>query len=120
MSADLYRIVFDGELVPDIPADTVRSNLARLFKSDAAKVERLFSHAPVNIKRDLSAVEADRYIQALLRAGARARKEPDAKNGMTLSPPRSSSAPPKVLDAIAPTRARKIPKPIPAARHDAG
>lgn len=97
MSADLYRIVFDGELVPDIPADTVRSNLARLFKSDAAKVERLFSHAPVNIKRDLSAVEADRYLQALLRAGARARKEPEAKNGMTLSliddaPPQASAA----------------------------
>ena len=85
MSADLYRIVFDGELVPGIPAHTVRSNLARLFKSDAAKVERLFSHAPVNIKRDLSAVEADRYLQALLRAGARARKEPEAKNGTTLS-----------------------------------
>ncbi|AHL74107.1 membrane protein [Stutzerimonas stutzeri] len=85
MSAEHYRIVFDGELVPGMSADTVRNNLARLFKSDADKVERLFSHGPVNIKRDLSALEADRYLQALLRAGARARKEPEASRGLTLS-----------------------------------
>lgn len=85
MSADQYRIVFDGELVPGMSPDAVRSNLARLFKSDIDKIERLFRQGPVNIKRDLSALEADRYLQALLRAGARARKEPEASKGMTLS-----------------------------------
>ncbi|KJH84268.1 DUF805 domain-containing protein [Stutzerimonas stutzeri] len=85
MSADHYRIVFDGELEPGMSADTVKSNLARLFKSDADKVERLFSRGSVNIKRNLSALEADRYLEALLRAGARARKEPEASKGLTLS-----------------------------------
>lgn len=85
MSADQYRIVFDGELVPGMSHEAVRSNLARLFKSDADKVDRLFGRGPVNIKRELSALEADRYLQALQRAGAQARKEPEATKGITLS-----------------------------------
>jgi uncharacterized membrane protein YhaH (DUF805 family) len=85
MSAEQYRIVFDGELAPGMSADAVRSNLARLFKSDSAKIDRLFGNGPVNIKRDLSAPEADRYMQALERAGALARKELEAGKEITLT-----------------------------------
>lgn len=77
MSAEQYRIVFDGELVPGMALDAVKRNLTRLFKSDAAQIERLFGRGPVNIKRDLNAEQADRYLQALQLAGARARKEPE-------------------------------------------
>lgn len=93
MSTDQYRIVFDGELVPGVSPDAVRSNLARLFKSDSAKVERLFGQGPVTIKRDLSALEADRYMQAFQRAGARVRREPEARKGITLSLADSASMP---------------------------
>lgn len=85
MSAEQYRVVFDGELVPGMPVDAVRSNLAKLFKSDSSKVDQLFNNGPVNIKRDLGAAEADRYIQALERAGARARKELEAPQGIVLT-----------------------------------
>jgi uncharacterized membrane protein YhaH (DUF805 family)/DNA-directed RNA polymerase subunit RPC12/RpoP len=85
MSADQYRIVFDGELEPGVSQDAVKSNLARLFKSDASKVERLFGYGPVNIKHDLNEHEAERYLQALQRAGALARKEPEARKDMALS-----------------------------------
>ena len=85
MSAEQYRIVFDGELAPGMSADAVRSNLAKLFKSDSAKVDRLFGNGPVNIKRDLSASEADRYMRALERAGALARKELEAGKEITLT-----------------------------------
>ncbi|MFL9813341.1 DUF805 domain-containing protein [Stutzerimonas sp. VN223-3] len=77
MTFDLYKIVFDGELVPGMAADVVKDNLIRLFNSDTRKIERLFGHGPVNIKRDLSGPEADKYLQALHRAGAKARKEPE-------------------------------------------
>lgn len=98
MSADQYRIVFDGELVPGVAPDTAKSNLTRLFKCDAGKIERLFGHGSVHIKRDLSAPEADRYLQALQRAGVQARKEPEAAKGITLAiaeyaPAPSSEAP---------------------------
>lgn len=77
MSSDQYKIVFDGELMPGMAADAVKSNLIRLFKSDTRSIERLFGHGPVNIKRDLSSPGADRYLQALHHAGAKARKEPE-------------------------------------------
>jgi uncharacterized membrane protein YhaH (DUF805 family) len=85
MSTDQFRIVFDGELVPGVSPDTAKSNLTRLFKSDADKVERLFGRGSVHIKRNLSAPEADRYVQALQRAGIQARKEPEAAKGLTLT-----------------------------------
>ncbi|WP_417777841.1 DUF805 domain-containing protein [Stutzerimonas xanthomarina] len=85
MSADQYRIVFDGELVAGVSPDTAKSNLIRLFKCDAGKIERLFGHGSVQIKRDLSAREADRYLQALHRAGVHARKEPESAKGFTLA-----------------------------------
>lgn len=63
MSANQYRIVFDGELVPDVPLETVKANLAQLFKSDVAQIERLFGNGTVNIKRDLGEAAAKRYIR---------------------------------------------------------
>lgn len=80
-----YRIVFDGKLVQGMPLETVKANLARLFKSDAAKVERLFDNGLVHIKRDLGEDEAERYLQALRRAGAQARKEPEEEQQFSLS-----------------------------------
>jgi len=65
--------------------DSVKSNLAILFNCDVSKVERLFGHGLVDIKRGLSAPDADRYLQALQRAGALAHKEPEAPKGFSLS-----------------------------------
>ena len=75
MDSARYRIVFDGALMPGMTAEAVKDNLARLFKTDRAKVDRLFDNTPVNIKQKLSAAEADKYLQAIRQAGAEARKE---------------------------------------------
>ncbi|BFN26946.1 hypothetical protein PSCT_02223 [Pseudomonas sp. SCT] len=72
-----FKIVFNGELMPDMPVETVKSNLARLFKTDASKVERLFGGQDAVIKTRLSQQDADKYLAALHRAGAKARKEPE-------------------------------------------
>lgn len=85
MSADQYRIVFDGELLPGVSLDTAKNNLTQLFKCDASKVERLFGHGSVPLKRELSAPEADRYLQALQRAGVQARKEAEPTKGIALT-----------------------------------
>lgn len=79
MQVTQYRIVFDGELEPGMLAETVKANLAKLFKSDLQKIEQLFGQGPVNIKRDLSEAEADKYLRVLQAAGAKARKEPEAR-----------------------------------------
>ncbi|MFV0455101.1 MAG: DUF805 domain-containing protein [Pseudomonas sp.] len=85
MESNRYRIVFDGTLLPGMTLDSVKENLARLFKTDREKVDQLFTRGPLNIKRELTASEADRYLQALRQAGAEARKEAEPGSAPTLS-----------------------------------
>ncbi|MDX5373468.1 MAG: DUF805 domain-containing protein [Pseudomonadaceae bacterium] len=84
MSEARYKIVFDGRLMPDMALETVKENLARLFKSDQSRIEALFSGEPVALKRDLPEAEADKYLAALQRAGALVRKEQDLASGLSL------------------------------------
>lgn len=75
MSKTRYKIVFDGTLLPGVEKSTAQLNLAELFKSDAAAVERLFSGQRVELKRDLTQADAQRYLEALKNAGIDARIE---------------------------------------------
>ena len=84
MSDARYKIVFEGELMPGAALETVKENLAKLFKSDASKIDSLFGGRPVALKRDLEEVEADKYLAALQRAGAQVRKEQDLAAGFSL------------------------------------
>lgn len=70
-----YKIIFDGQLMPDMALETVKENLARLFKSEQSRIDALFSGSAVALKRDLAEAEADKYLAALQKAGARVRKE---------------------------------------------
>lgn len=84
MTQARFKIVFDGELMPEVALETAKDNLARLFKSDRARINSLFSGSPIAIKRDLHESEADQYLAALQRAGAKARKEPDLAASLSL------------------------------------
>ncbi|BAO64907.1 DUF805 domain-containing protein [Pseudomonas protegens] len=112
MSETRYKIVFDGTLLPGVEKATAQLNLAELFKSDAAAVERLFSGQQVELKRDLTQADAQRYLEALKNAGIDARIESEQALKLDLDAvtptPRASSlsespyAPPQaaVGDAI--------------------
>ncbi|WP_342243985.1 DUF805 domain-containing protein [Pseudomonas sp. OTU5201] len=102
MTEARYKIVFDGEPMPGVALDTVKENLARLFKSDTSKIDSLFGGRSVALKRDLVEAEADKYLAALQRAGAKVRKEHDLAAGLSLaatdnhpepSPPAAEAAP---------------------------
>ena len=84
MTQARFKIVFNGELMPDISLETAKENLARLFKSDHTRINSLFNGATVDIKRDLSENEADQYLKALQGAGAKVRKEPDLAASLSL------------------------------------
>lgn len=84
MSQARFKIVFSGELMPAAQLDEVKANLARLFKSDSAKIESLFSGNPVALKRDLAEDEAEKYLAALQRAGAKVYKEADLAASLSL------------------------------------
>lgn len=75
MTEARFKIVFEGEVLPDVSLDTAKDNLARLFKSERAKVEGLFSGASVVLKRDLPDSQAEKYLSALHNAGIRAHKQ---------------------------------------------
>ncbi|PNG62061.1 hypothetical protein SC81_23165, partial [Vibrio vulnificus] len=55
-----FKIVFSGELMPDASLETVKDNLARLFKSEPGKIDALFGGRPVVLKRELPEAEAER------------------------------------------------------------
>jgi hypothetical protein len=66
-----HSIVFKGEVRQGLTGEEVRSNLARLFKLEpGAQIDRLFSGRPVTLKKGLSAEQAQKYADGLLRAGA--------------------------------------------------
>lgn len=68
----LFEIVFSGDTVPGVPAEQVRSNLARLFQADENRVAMLFSGRRLVLKNNLDAAAAEKYRATLERAGARA------------------------------------------------
>ncbi len=84
MSEARFKIVFAGELMPGASLDSVKDNLARLFKSDLNKVELLFSGKPTALKRELSEGEADKYLAALRNAGALVHKQSDLAASLSL------------------------------------
>ncbi|KAA8712453.1 DUF805 domain-containing protein [Pseudomonas cannabina] len=84
MTDTLFKIMFEGQVRDGVEPDTAKANVAGLFKSDAAAVEKLFSGTPVTLKRGLVHTEAERYIAALKNAGVEARIEPDLAISLTL------------------------------------
>ena len=84
MTQARFKVVFNGELMPDVSLETAKDNLARLFKSDHTRINSLFNGSTVDIKRDLSENEADQYLKALQSAGAKVRKEPDLAASLSL------------------------------------
>ncbi|WP_347928152.1 DUF805 domain-containing protein [Pseudomonas helvetica] len=85
MSEHRFKIVFDGALLPGVDITTAKLNLAQLFKSDVAAIERLFSGKPVALKHDLSHADAQTYLNALSKTGidARIEAEPSIKLNLT-------------------------------------
>ncbi|MED7667845.1 DUF805 domain-containing protein [Pseudomonas moraviensis subsp. stanleyae] len=105
MSDPRYKIVFDGALQPGVDLTTAKLNLADLFKSDVAAIERLFSGRAVALKRDLSHSDAQTYLQALSKTGIDARIEAETaielnladvhENPAAVAEPDSPYAPPR-------------------------
>jgi uncharacterized membrane protein YhaH (DUF805 family) len=70
-----YKIVFDGLTALEIPEETVKANLAQLFKCDLSRIEPLFNGQQNVLKHHLDEASANQYVQRLRKAGAMARME---------------------------------------------
>jgi len=70
MSDARYDVVFSGRLVEGAPLEQVKANVAKLFKVEVAKIERLFSGKPVVLKKGVDEQTAKKYLVAMQKAGA--------------------------------------------------
>jgi hypothetical protein len=96
MTDQTYQVVFRGQIAPDTSVETVKANLAKLFKTDDAKIARLFTGRDAVLKKGLGQEEARRYQAFLAKAGALC----DLVPALSVPPPppvtkqSTSSAPP--------------------------
>jgi len=70
MSDQQFDIIFRGDIVFGHQLADVKTKLQNLFKADAAKIDALFSGRPVPLKRGLDQASAQKYKEALIKAGA--------------------------------------------------
>ncbi|UVJ43578.1 DUF805 domain-containing protein [Pseudomonas sp. LS1212] len=103
MTEPRFNIVFDGRLLPGVDLMTAKSNLAALFKSDLAGIEKLFNGRKLILKRNLPSPEAQRYLNALHKAGVDARLEEELRPEDTIQSAPSSSTGEQVTPAAQPS-----------------
>ena len=70
MSGNTFAVVFSGRVAEGASVEQVKGNVAKLFKVEVAKIERLFSGARVAIKKGVDEATAKKYQMALAKAGA--------------------------------------------------
>jgi len=70
MSQSEFDIIFRGDIVFGHQLAEVKLKLQQLFKTDAAKIDALFTGRPVPLKRNLDEATAHKYRDALIKAGA--------------------------------------------------
>ena len=106
MTDGKFDLVFRGELVPGADLAQVKSNLARLFKMDPTKVEKLFAGKAIVLKRNMDLDAAGKYRVAIKKAGARVDTIP--------SRPAEPAQPKGVAEPQPQRQAARSPSPQPA------
>lgn len=93
MAEGEFHVVFHGELTGELPHETVKDNLAGLFRLSEERAEALFSGKPVVVKRGIDEATARKFESAFRKAGAvcEIRREGDAP--ATDTPAHATGAP---------------------------
>ena len=113
MSDAVFDVVFSGELVRGSDPATVKANLARLFKMDAARVEKLFSGQAVVLKKNADQATAMKFRAVLKQAGAVCQLNKQGSDALVSGAPDSVSASP------APSKAEVVQAPSTASERSA-
>ncbi|MBN1140233.1 MAG: hypothetical protein JXB25_00330 [Deltaproteobacteria bacterium] len=95
MESESYRIVLLGIEAGQDPQQ-VKQQLAQGFRSSMEEVERLFAKIPVVVRSNLDRETADRYREAIARAGASCRIEAMKKSGKAPAAPAATATPLKI------------------------
>jgi hypothetical protein len=117
-----YNIYFAGQLIAGQDLAGVRTRIGKLFKADAATLDKLFSGKTQLLKRDCDKATALKYKQAMEQAGAL----PVIKAIAANETPASAPAPAKAMTAAekiaalaaAPDPAARRQEPAPPPAHN--
>ena len=72
----VFNVVFSGRIKEGQDVETVKREVAALYKTDLSRVERLFSGQTAVLKKNTDLRTAQKLVDALEKAGALARMEP--------------------------------------------
>jgi hypothetical protein len=75
MEGQLYKVVFEGEILEGRQLQEVKTALAKMYNAGEDKIERFFSGKRLAIKKDVDYETAMKYVKAFERAGAVCRIE---------------------------------------------
>ena len=102
--AEQYKLVFSGRIAEGMAAADVVVGLARLLKTEPAKIAPMFSGQTVVLRKGLDEATAQQYLAALAKVGALAERVPMVD---VVPPPVRPAAPlPPALAPVAPAIAR--------------
>lgn len=114
--ADLFNVVFAGEIARGSDPVAVKANIARLFKANDAMIEKLFSGQRIAVKKAVDQATAMKYRAVMKQAGAIASIEEANEQGRPQAvPPAAPTAPPAVVTASAAVTAPPPASAAPAA-----
>ncbi len=70
MAEQLYRVIFEGEILEGSQVQEVKRALAKMYKKREDQVERYFSGKRLTVKKDVDYETAMKFVKAYERAGA--------------------------------------------------
>ncbi|NLY58963.1 MAG: hypothetical protein GX071_10575 [Gammaproteobacteria bacterium] len=90
-----FEVVFQGQVRPGVEIAQARARIGQLFQVDDRQLDILFSGRRIVIKQGLDDAAAEKYRQAIERAGALCEVQPTGSEqaGAAAEPPAAPSAP---------------------------
>ena len=67
---ELYNVIFSGEILPGNDLEKVKEGVGRVFGVSGNKLDMMFSGKTITIKKSADRATADKYLQAMKKAGA--------------------------------------------------
>lgn len=113
--AELFNVVFAGEIVGRADPAVVRANVGKLFGASDAVLDKLFSGQPVAIKKLVDRATAMQLRARMKQAGAETRLVQVDEQGRPLEAAAGVAVPPPATPAGAPAAAARPAMAAPAA-----
>lgn len=112
--AELFNVVFSGQLAAGADPAAVRANVAKLFKVNDAMLDKLFSGQRIAVKKACDQATAMKLRASLKQAGALAQMERCDDQGKPLAASAPSPAPAPVTTPAAASSPAAAAAPAPA------